>query len=644
MNWLVIVPALLAATALLALPGGLVAYLLRLRGLWLVGIAAPLSVSLVAVSSLIGGWTGIPWSPFPLLVLTALAALAAFAWSRWVGIPGSPRRASRSGLPQILSVAVPAVVIGFVLMRSMVSPEYFAQRYDNFFHLNAVQYVLDTANASPLWVGTMTSPEGLPFYPSAWHAVVSLVVMLSGASVVVANNAVIIVVAALVWPIGAVLLTRTLVGADRVVIVAAGVLTAASPAFPYLPLHYGVLYPLFLGLACLPAGLAVAYQALRPERVARRHDAVLLLVLAVPGIGVAHPGALIGLLALTLPMVVGTLAGRIARASGGRARILWAAALVGYFVVGLVLLQRVRPPADQIYWPVIASLPHAIGEVVSAAVYQYPLAPVLAAMLIIGAYSIVRRPTYGRGIVLGMAAVGSVLYVVVAGSPVELLRTWLTAPWYNNAPRLASLWMVAVLPLAAVGATALVRWILRRAPRLRTWSTRHPVVALVVFALVLTVATQGAAVRQAAADIEYTYEMRADAPIITPDELALIDRLDELVPDGAVIAGDPWTGTSFAYGLSGRPVLMPHLLMDETEAARIINTRLDSDGDSPVVCDALEETGVRYVLDFDGGGDFMDNGGDFSGLDRLADSPYTELVAEEGDARLFRIVSCGLTS
>ncbi|WP_435527002.1 DUF6541 family protein [Microbacterium aurantiacum] len=644
MNWIVILPSLLAATGLIALPGGVVAYLLRLRGLWLVGVAAPLSVSLMAVSAVVSGWTGVPWGPFPLVGLTVLAAVAAIAWSRWAGSPVAPRRATGSRLPGILSVVVPAVVIGFVLARSMVSPDYFAQRYDNFFHLNAVQYVLDTANASPLWVGTMTSPDGLPFYPSAWHAVVSLVVMLSGASVVVANNAVVFIVAALVWPIGAVLLTRTFFGSGRLVLVAAGVLTAASPAFPYLPLHYGVLYPLFLGLACLPAGLAVAYRALRPERVTRRHDAVLLLVLIVPGIGVAHPGALIGLLALSFPMVVAFLTRQIVRAPRIRARILWVSTLIGYLVAGLVLLQRVRPPADQIYWPVIASLPHAIGEVVSAAVYQYPVAYVLAGALVIGAYSVIRRPTYGRWVVLGVAAVGGLLYVIVAGSTIELLRTWLTAPWYNNAPRLASLWMIAVLPLAALGASAFVRWVLRHIPRLHLWTDAHRATSLIVFALVLTITTQGAAVRQAAADIEYTHELRADAPIITPDELALIDRLDELVPEGAVIAGDPWTGTSFAYGLSGRQVLMPHLLMDETAAARIINTRLDTEGDSPEVCDALAETGVRYVLDFDGGGDFMDNDGDFTGLDQLADSPYAELVAEDGDARLFRIVSCGLSS
>ena len=77
--------------------------------------------------------------------------------------------------------------------------------------------------------------------------------------------------------------------------------------------------------------------------------------------------------------------------------------------------------------------------------------------------------------------------------------------------------------------------------------------------------------------------------------------------------------------------------MEESPAAHLINTEFSSEGDSPEVCAALEETGVRYVLDFSRGGDFMDNDGDFTGLDGLADSPYVELVAGQGDAALYRI-------
>ena len=225
--------------------------------------------------------------------------------------------------------------------------------------------------------------------------------------------------------------------------------------------------------------------------------------------------------------------------------------LIGYLGAGIIALWVLRPPANQIYWGVIGSLPDAIGEVVSAAVYQYPAAHVVAALLAIGAYSAIRRPSHQRWIVLSMAIVGSVLYIVVAGSPDETLRLWLTGPWYNNAPRLASIWVIAVLPLAVLGASVLARWILLRLPAVRRLVDRHRVLGAVVAAAVLLVGTQAGAIRQAAADIEFTYELRPDGPILTPDEFALIGKLPELVRKDAVIAGDPWTGASFAYGMAG---------------------------------------------------------------------------------------------
>lgn len=643
MSWLAIWPAILVVVAVFFLPGAAVAFALRLRGLRLFAFAPLLSVSLIAVAALASPFVGLQWGVVPVVALTIVATVCAWLWARYVGGPRRVVPASRRDLiPVIIAVAVPALIISFILVRSMHDPDYFSQRYDNFFHLNAVQYVIDTGNASPLWLGSMTSPGGVPFYPSAWHAIAALVVTLSGASVAMAVNAMILIIAAVVWPLGAVFLVRTLLGRSAGVTVGAGVLSAAFAAFPLLPLHYGVLYPLFLGLALVPTAIAAAWMLLRPGRVPRRQDWAVLLVLAVPGLSVAHPGALMALIALSVPFVIARLVVAMRRAATLKARLVPIALLVGYLGAGLVLLQVVRPPGSQIYWPVIQTVPGAIGEVVSAAVYSYPPAPAVGALLVVGAYSVVRRGGYVRWIVLSMAAIGSMLYIVVAASPYEILRFWFTAPWYNNSPRLASIWVIAVLPLAALGASALVRWVERIVAPVRRANGRAPIVVTAIGVVLLVVSTQGAAIRQAAADVEFTYQLRVGGPILSPDELALMGKLDDIVPEDAVIAGDPWTGASFAYGVSGRRVLMPHLLMDLTDDARTINTRLATQGDSPAVCDALENSGVRYVLDFSADGDFQDNPDDYSGLEGLDSSPYVTLVEQDGNAKLFKIVSCGL--
>ncbi|CAN7267639.1 hypothetical protein LJR044_001251 [Microbacterium foliorum] len=646
MSWVSILPALIVTGALLFLPGLLLGFLLRLRGMRLLALAPALSVSLVAVAALAAPFVGIRWSILPVLILTAVAAVAAYFWSKHVGKPALLRQSSnaRQLVAVIVSIVVPALLIAFVLVRSMHDPEFFSQRYDNFFHLNAVQYVLDTGNASPLWLGSMTSPAGVPFYPSGWHAMVSIIVALSGASVPLASNAMIIVVAAVVWPIGAVFLVRELLGRNQILTVIAGALAAAFPAFPFLLLHYGVLYPLFLGLAVAPAAIVVAWWLLRPGRVPRRQDWALLLVLVVPGLGVAHPGALMAVVALTVPFVLARLLHQMR--TPGRPRLIGIGLLVAYAAAGVVLLQVVRPPASQIYWPIINTVPDSIGEVVAASVYGYPSSLGITALMIIGAYSVIRRGTYARWSILAMAVISAVLYIIVSASPYETLRFWFTAPWYNNPPRIAAFWAIGVLPLAALGGIVLVTWLLRQrllAP-VRRFFERLPIVLIAIVVIALVGVTQNAAIRQAAADIEFTYELRPGGPILSPDELDLMEDLAELVPEDAVIAGDPWTGASFAYGVSGRRVLMPHLLMDLTDDAEAINTMLSTEGDSPEVCAALEDTGVGYVLDFSADGDFQENDGDYSGLDDLDSSPYVELVEQRGDAKLFKIVSCGLGS
>ncbi|MDR6141012.1 hypothetical protein QE375_000566 [Microbacterium foliorum] len=646
MSWVSILPALIVTGALLFLPGLLLGFLLRLRGMRLLALAPALSVSLVAVAALAAPFVGIRWSILPVLILTAVASVAAYFWSKHVGKPALLRQSSnaRQLVAVIVSIVVPALLIAFVLVRSMHDPEFFSQRYDNFFHLNAVQYVLDTGNASPLWLGSMTSPAGVPFYPSGWHAMVSIIVALSGASVPLASNAMIIVVAAVVWPIGAVFLVRELLGRNQILTVIAGALAAAFPAFPFLLLHYGVLYPLFLGLAVAPAAIVVAWWLLRPGRVPRRQDWALLLVLVVPGLGVAHPGALMAVVALTVPFVLARLLHQMR--TPGRPRLIGIGLLVAYAAAGVVLLQVVRPPASQIYWPIINTVPDSIGEVVAASVYGYPSSLGITALMIIGAYSVIRRGTYARWSILAMAVISAVLYIIVSASPYETLRFWFTAPWYNNPPRIAAFWAIGVLPLAALGGIVLVTWLLRQRllVPVRRFFERLPIVLIAIVVIALVGVTQNAAIRQAAADIEFTYELRPGGPILSPDELDLMEDLAELVPEDAVIAGDPWTGASFAYGVSGRRVLMPHLLMDLTDDAEAINTMLSTEGDSPEVCAALEDTGVGYVLDFSADGDFQENDGDYSGLDDLDSSPYVELVEQRGDAKLFKIVSCGLGS
>ena len=72
--------------------------------------------------------------------------------------------------------------------------------------------------------------------------------------------------------------------------------------------------------------------------------------------------------------------------------------------------------------------------------------------------------------------------------------------------------------------------------------------------------------------------------------------------------------------------------------ANLLGTSLRDGGDE--VCDAIERTGVEYVLDFGDRWIYPLGHEDFVGLHGLDRSDFVEEVASVGDAGLYRITGC----
>ncbi len=648
MDWIQLALAVPVAAIVLWLPGGVLAWLAGLRGMLLIALAPGFGASTVALAATAAPLVGLGWSPLALaaatLVLGAIVSGLRFLLARGGRFALPPL--SRPWLV-VLGVVLAAGLLSWRVGQTLGSSEAISQTFDNIFHLNAVRFILDTADASSMSVGLLTTPAGLQsFYPAEWHAVVALVVQLTGVSIPLAVNAVTIMVAALVWPIGAMLLARTLFGGGTTIMVATAVLSTALPQFPLLLMQYGVLYPLQLGFALLPGALAALALALgigpsRTRTVTALWGAVLVAGL-LPGLAVAHPGAFVAWLALGAPLIVVALVrGLRAGTRSRRAALLGAFAV--YLVAGVVLVKLLRPPAEARGWPPTDSLGGALLDALTLGAYGFVPAFLVAALVVLGVVASLTRRSAGDIAAVGVWAVAVLLYVVVAGCSVWVIRDVLTGSWYNNIPRLAALLPIAVVPLAARGAGAIWSWSTRKAGRVLPrgsalwWTAAAAATAALV--AVAQVGPMPAAVRQGH---ESHFALDDNSALLSPDELALIERLDETVPPGAVIAGSPWTGAALAYALSGRVVLMPHTLMYETEDIRAINGGLADASEGDDVCAAVDETGVGYVLDF--GTREVPPGFDgrrYPGLDGLAESETVELIDQEGDAKLYRVVGCG---
>lgn len=641
MTWFDLAVATATAIAVVFVPGLLLTAAAGLRGLWAVGLAAPAGASVVGIAAVIAPIVGLSWSLAPVGVCTLAAGLVLLALrlSLWRSIAQSADGARDAAAAAAAGIA--AVMCTVQLIIVIGAPDNISQTFDNIFHLNAVRFILDHGNASPLFVGSMTS-AGAPagFYPTGWHAVASLVVSVTGVGIPVASHATMLLFAALVWPTGIVLLARTLGVRSTPGLLAAGIAAASFPAFPLLPVDYGVLFPYMMGVALVPATLAALLAMISSTTVREGSRWAVVVLAAAPGIAIAHPGAL---MALVLFGAIALLlwAARYLRSSPRpRARIVTLAAVTLGLVVFCVLWYSVRPEAAARTWPHDETVAQAIGEVVTASPARSALNIVMAALVIVGVVVCARRRRSHDVVMLVIAAAAAALYIVVSGLPYWTIRDMIVGVWYDNSPRLAALLPMVWVPLAATGFEVVWRWAKERLHRrgMADAATTRLLVAATL--LIVVVVPQATAIRVAVVDAAKSYRFTPDAALLSTDERDLIAKLPSLVPADAVIAGSPWTGAALAYALADRHVLMAHTLTATTPDTNLINDDLDEATLGSAVCAAVKKEDVGYVLDF-GSREVNDGHHPFPGLSDLRNSPAVELVAAVGEARLYRVVACG---
>lgn len=117
-----------------------------------------------------------------------------------------------------------------------------------------------------------------------------------------------------------------------------------------------------------------------------------------------------------------------------------------------------------------------------------------------------------------------------------------------------------------------------------------------------------------------------------------------MLPPDAVVAQNPFSGNALLYALTDRQVLFPHLQGVWTPDQRLIAERLRHAATDPAVCAALSATGVDYVLTapapFWAWNVLAPT---FAGLDDLTGAVGFDLLAEDGQNRLYQVTACGTT-
>jgi hypothetical protein len=136
------------------------------------------------------------------------------------------------------------------------------------------------------------------------------------------------------------------------------------------------------------------------------------------------------------------------------------------------------------------------------------------------------------------------------------------------------------------------------------------------------------------------YTLTADSPLVSVDELALIQRLRHTVPPDAVLIGNPYTGAALSYALGDRKSAQLHILSSVSPAVEKIYESAGSVATDPSVCDAVREAHGFYILDFGAeevhGGNHM-----VAGLTNQDENTGLQLIDSQGKAKLYKITACG---
>ena len=701
MSWIELVPAFVACAAVLVAPGALVA---RAAGVpaWLALGAGPgLSVAFYAVLAVVLARSGVAWSPVTvgllalgcLVVVAAVAVLARRAtrsgWERvtgllpgsdglgagpaWSGTPseGSSHGAGRRWAPSTWSwrvwvcaaVAVSAVVTVVPTMIGMGAPDAPLQQWDAVYHLNGLALIQETGDASQL--NGLYGAGASVYYPTAWHAAVSLVVSLGGpltaSSITAAANASTLVMS-VVWVLGAAAFARAVLPHRPAVTVLAALAVSAFSMFPTVQLATLAQWPNGLATMLIPGAAAAVVTATRSWRshadrtsppVARMTSVVLtaLALGSAAGVALAQPSGFVGLAVVLAPFVVTVLAVvvRDAWRGGRRTAVLVPAVLVVVFVTAAALVLSRSSVLDMVFGFARApqrSIPVSVARILTDTVLTpVPGNIVVSVLVVVGAVVLLRRRRHrwlvvSAGLVVALAA--------LAAGPENPLRL-VTGIWYTQAARIEAFYPVPAAVLAAVGALAVVDRV-RASGRVRDKAPgalwlRSPVALTGALLLVAFVTSAAFQAPQRAVRFAQAYDPASIqwGTMLSVDELELMRDLPEIVGDDAVVLGDPFSGAPYAWSVGRTHVVLPQLNISGLDPDRqYLVDHFDDVTTDPRVCEAVRELGVTHF--------YVDRTKPRDGAKRSPLGPaLSEVdvstgfvpVATAGDAALYALTACG---
>ena len=559
-----------------------------------------------------------------------------------------------------LFALVGVVATTLLFVRTLGSPDAFAQQFDNASHLSRIEAFLQARRFST--IQSSTSPQlpirplsDIEFYPSAWNVIAALSADAVGYSPAVSENVTNAVVLAFVYPLSACALLSRVFAGDRLTVRLGSLCCFAFAAFPWGYIVSGPLYPNFAGFAVLPSVIVIFLAFLDERELRRRLPALLAFLLGCVGLVALQPNAVFtGIVVL---VAYSTRSIWVDARSQGASRLHALYLAGGFFVVVAVFWVATEhlpifAAVVSNYWDAYSyqNVANAVRDCLWLGFRNSPYQYVLSALVWVGVVASLRRVT-GRWL-LPPLAFFLIAFVATAtlgfGDSFEML---ISGFWYNDIDRIAACVAFVSMPFSALGLRVVLDHIMEEA------GSHSTVVGAGAVAVICALVYLPSIDLPFLGRVETAIGFRENrlVELVTTDislpkeEEDFLARCKEVVGDDEVL-NNPFDGSAFAYGEAGINIryrsFWPYRLDDkDSEEWEIVRWlyRIDS---YQTVRTAVEETGDRYVLvlDSDQSEDptffkFTYIPVEWQGFTKMTDdTPGFEVVLSEGDMRLYRIV------
>lgn len=651
-DWLGYLPLAAAIAGAVVLPGYLVARGLGAARAVALALGPGVTFAVVGFAGIGTHAAGVRWGWLVFLTMTAIAAVLAgvagrlgglaplnTAWQR-IGADAWEENPQRRAALERVRWASLVVAAAFLILPVLwiAAPNLPSTQADPMFHYNGVNIIAATGNASMFEAmganyGIGVAPAS---YPIIWHAILAL---FGTGNIMPATHAFAFIVLPIIWLVSLDFFTRAALPRHPHAWAIAPVVGVILPYFPnFMSVSRGF-WPNAIGLAVLPAiyGLSILMIHTIPfGRIREVLTPLALLLVAGIGMGFAHPGAVFATLWPLLPLIViavplGTWRGY---RTGSRAWFTVAGLAALALATGVVLtrhphVQRFLGRKHPRSWDTaerLAMLSRELSNIPLALIVAAAVFGVVALAVIVLAVRAAWRVPEARWIVVAWFA----QWLIVFGAYVDgNVFSAVAGIWYHDPKRAMAVQTVFTTVLLALLISA---WVRRRGR------------AVLAFATVVAVSLGvGSVLRLGTVWDDARAPIGPQHPIDSLAEVAVLERLDSLLPAGSVVLGDATTGLGYAPSYSRVNVVFPQVNRRHSDVqGRYLWENFHDIHTDPRVCAILRAHGIGYY--------YEDTPIVYQKKDRAETWPglygvetsrgFTKLATSDGGT-LWRIDTCG---